>query len=67
MNVTYSNEMPEESAILLYRLIEKLILDSLPSDPNMIGLFLEGTMDEFKTNRKGENNDEKYYYKKNYS
>lgn len=61
MNVTYSDEMPEESTVLLFRLIEKLILESLPSDPHMIGLFLEGSMDEFKTtNWKGNNNDEKY-------
>lgn len=48
MSITYSEEMPEESAIILYRLIEKLILESLPLDPHMIGLFVEESMDEFK-------------------
>ncbi|WP_040206376.1 hypothetical protein [Neobacillus jeddahensis] len=70
MSITYSEEMPEESAIILYRLIEKLILESLPLDPHIIGLFIEESMDEFylKTNnRKGKTNDNKYYYEKNYS
>ncbi|WP_249879344.1 hypothetical protein [Niallia circulans] len=48
MSITYSEEMPEESSIILYRLIEKLILESLPTDPHLIGLFLKGSLDEFK-------------------
>jgi hypothetical protein len=48
VNITYSEEITEESAILFYRLIEKLILESLPRDPNMVGHFLRGSLDEFK-------------------
>ncbi|PZX07408.1 hypothetical protein C7437_101521 [Psychrobacillus insolitus] len=48
ISITYSEEIPEESAIMLYRTIEKLIIESLPSDPHLIGLFLTGSLDEFK-------------------
>ena len=48
MRITYSEEMPEESAIILYRLIEKLVIESLPSDPHLIGLFLNGSLNELK-------------------
>ncbi|WP_193224414.1 hypothetical protein [Bacillus sp. B1-b2] len=48
MSINYSEEIPEDSAIVLYRLIEKLILESLPLDPHMIGLFVEESMNEFK-------------------
>lgn len=46
-SITYSEELPEESAILLYRLIEKMVINALPQDPKLIGLFLEDSLDEF--------------------
>lgn len=46
-SITYSEELPEESAIILYRLIERLAITSLPLDPKMIGLFLQNSLDEF--------------------
>ena len=46
--VSYSDEaLPSDSAILLYRLLEKMIVESLPSDPFLIGLFLNGSLEEF--------------------
>ncbi|WP_079513663.1 recombinase family protein [Rossellomorea marisflavi] len=48
IKVSYSDEnLPNESAILLYRLLEKMIVESLPSDPFLIGLFLNGSLEEF--------------------
>ncbi|MBT2644762.1 hypothetical protein J7I80_21315 [Bacillus sp. ISL-41] len=52
MSITYSEELPEESAIILYRVIEKLVIDSLPTEPSMIGLFLKDSLDEFNKNGK---------------
>lgn len=46
-SITYSDELPKESAVILYRLIEKLVIDSLPLDPSMIGLFLRDSLKEF--------------------
>lgn len=46
-SITYSEELPKESAILLYRLIEKLVIDSLPIDPLVTGLFLSDSLKEF--------------------
>ncbi|WP_427108765.1 hypothetical protein [Lysinibacillus xylanilyticus] len=46
-SITYSEELPKESAIILYRLIEKLVIDSLPLDPSIIGLFLRDSLKEF--------------------
>ena len=48
IKVSYSDEnLPNESAILLYRLLEKMIVESLPSDPFLLGLFLNGSLEEF--------------------
>ena len=49
-SITYSEELPKESAVILYRLIERLVIDSLPLDPPMIGLFLRDSLDEFNKN-----------------
>ena len=46
-SITYSEELPKESAIILYRLIEKLVIDSLPLDPLITGLFLRDSLKEF--------------------
>ena len=46
-SITYSEELPKESAIMLYRLIEKLVIDSLPIDPLVTGLFLKDSLKEF--------------------
>lgn len=46
-SITYSEELPKESAIILYRLIEKLVIDSLPLDPTLTGLFLRDSLNEF--------------------
>ncbi|MEC2076103.1 hypothetical protein [Metabacillus fastidiosus] len=48
MKITYNKEIAEESAIVLYRILEKMILDFLPSDPKLIGLFLQDSLNEFK-------------------
>lgn len=40
INIHYSEEMPRESTILIYRIIEIMIIESLPYDPHLIGLFL---------------------------
>ena len=55
MSVVYSEDLPEESAKLLYRLVEKLIIKSLPTNPQLEGLFISDTMNEFKQ-IKGEHN-----------
>lgn len=47
MKVTYGEEMPAKSALLFYRILEKVILDSLPSDPHCMGLFLQDSLIEF--------------------
>ncbi|WP_193224646.1 hypothetical protein [Bacillus sp. B1-b2] len=49
-SITYSEELPKESAVILYRLLEKLVIDSLPVDPPLISLFLKDSLDEFKNN-----------------
>jgi len=59
-SITYSEELPEESAVILYRLIEKLVIDSLPLDPHMIGLFLQDSMDELNKNGKEVTNVKKH-------
>gem|GEM_PF-5212743 len=46
-SITYSEELPKESAIMLYRLIEKLVIDSLPIDPLVTGLILRDSLKEF--------------------
>ena len=46
-SITYSEELPKESAIMLYRLIEKLVIDSLPIDSLVTGLFLKDSLKEF--------------------
>ncbi|HJV16433.1 MAG TPA: hypothetical protein VJ546_03460 [Bacillales bacterium] len=51
-SITYSEELPKESAVILYRLIEKLVIESLPLEPHMIGLFLQDSLDEFNKNGK---------------
>lgn len=48
-SITYSEEIPKESAIILYRLIEKMVISSLPLDPQMIGLFLHDSLDMFNS------------------
>lgn len=52
MTINYSEEMPQESAILFYRLIERMIIESLPNDPHLTGLFLQDSLKEF-SNQKG--------------
>lgn len=47
-SITYSEELPKESAVILYRLIEKLVIDSLPLDPPLTGLFLRDSLNEFE-------------------
>lgn len=60
MSITYSEELPKESAIILYRVIEKLVIDSLPVEPSMIGLFLKDSLNEFNQNGKEISNAKKY-------
>lgn len=48
MRINYQEEMPKESAIMFYRVLEKMIIDELPQDPKLIGLFLEDSLVEFK-------------------
>lgn len=45
VSITYSEEMSEEAAMVFYRLIEKLVVESLPSDPHLIGLFLKESLE----------------------
>ena len=47
INIHYSEEMPRESAILFYRIIERMIIESLPDDPHLTGLFLQNSLEEF--------------------
>lgn len=54
MTINYSEEMPRESAILFYRLIERMIIESLPDDPHLTGLFLQDSLDEFANQKEGE-------------
>lgn len=48
VKVEYCGEMSRESSIIFYRYIEKKILDSLPNDPTLKGLFLRNSLSEFK-------------------
>lgn len=54
INIHYSEEIPRESAILFYRLIERMIIESLPDDPHLIGLFLQDSLEEFSNQREGD-------------
>lgn len=47
VKVTYEQEMPEESALLFYKLIETFLLRSLPDDPTLKGLYLKSSFEEF--------------------
>ncbi|MFS0782079.1 hypothetical protein [Bacillus sp. 1P06AnD] len=47
MKVSYGEEMPEQTALLFYRILEKLIISSLPNDPQRVGLFLQDSLLEF--------------------
>jgi len=55
MKISYSETMPKESAQLFYRLLEKMIINSLPNDPYLIGLFLQKSLDEFSITDNEEN------------
>lgn len=46
-SITYSEELPDESVFFLYRLIEKAVINTLPNDPKLIGLFLQNSQNEF--------------------
>ena len=52
--INYSEEMPRESAILFSRVIERMIIQSLPNDPHLIGLFLQDSLKESPKQKKGE-------------
>lgn len=45
--VTYGEEMPKESALLFYSLIENLLLKSLPEDSMLKGMCLNSSFREF--------------------
>lgn len=41
IKITYGEEMPEKSAQLFSRILEKVIIEHLPNDPKLIGIFLK--------------------------
>jgi hypothetical protein len=47
-NVEINDEIPHESAIIFYHLLEKILLDTLPDYPLCKGFFLSETFKEFK-------------------
>lgn len=47
LKVVIDDEMPLESSIVLYRFIEKVLLDHLPEYPMCKGLFLSKSLTEF--------------------
>jgi len=51
IKINYGEEMPRESAILFYRLIERLIIQSLPNNPYLTGLFLQDSLEEFSSQK----------------
>lgn len=51
IQIHYGEEMPRESAILFYRLIERLIIQSLPNDPHLTGLFLQDSLEELSSQK----------------
>ena len=54
INIQYSEEMPRESAILFYRIIERMMIESLPDDPHLAGLFLQDSLAEFSNQKEGD-------------
>lgn len=52
VKIEYCEDLPKESSILLYRFFEKIVIDSLPDDPILKGIFLNGSLDEFKKERR---------------
>jgi hypothetical protein len=47
VKVSYGNKMPEESTILFYRIIENLMLKSLPDEYRLKGMYMKNSLDEF--------------------
>ncbi|MCM3669813.1 hypothetical protein M3181_12470 [Mesobacillus maritimus] len=47
VKISYGNKMPEESTILFYRIIENLMLKSLPDEYQLKGMYLKNSLDEF--------------------
>ena len=41
IRITYGEEMPEKSAQLFSRILEKVIINHLPDDPELKGIFLQ--------------------------
>lgn len=44
IKVIYSDESPKEAVLWMYLFIEKIIIDELPNDPLLKGIFLKDSL-----------------------